>query len=131
MIDTDRVVQEPCVFGASMGDKRFLRAHFQTEFFPEERADFCFDLPCFGLRPRESEDKVVGIANIVQSAKVRVVYVMGGEFPSFLFQSLHRLKITLNSGFLDRVGVVAVLDVFPATLASGVFWNERLFDEGV
>jgi hypothetical protein len=61
VLDGDLVAEEPRRAGAGVGDQRLVLVEFQLEVLAQEPGKTVPDLLCFGLRPGEPEQDVVGL----------------------------------------------------------------------
>jgi len=57
----DVVAQEAGSARTGVGDQRFRLGQLQLELVAQELPELLLDLYCFGLRPAESEENIVGL----------------------------------------------------------------------
>jgi hypothetical protein len=80
------VSQETGCFASGVGDQGFGFREVKPKLFPKEGPDSCFNLLGFRFCSTETEQKVVGVTTIAQSAKGGIGGIERGELLELLSQ---------------------------------------------
>src|SRR5437867_4692302 len=73
--DGDLVAEESRSAGPGVREQGFVLVEFQPEIVTQERRESALDFLCFGFRPGEPEEGIVGIPDVSQPPVARVVRI--------------------------------------------------------
>ena len=79
MPDGDLVAEEGRRAGPGVREQGLVLVEFQPEIITQERREPALDFLCFGFRPGEPEEGIVGIPDISQPPVARVVRIRAGQ----------------------------------------------------
>ncbi len=86
VLDSDLIAEEGRGAGSGVRDQGLFLVQFQREVLPEEPGQALPDLLCFGLRPGEPEEVVVGIAGVAEPPVAGITGIPGGQAALLLAQ---------------------------------------------
>src|SRR5712691_2689761 len=131
VLDGDLVAEEGRRACPGVREQGLLLVEFQPEIITQERREAGPDFLCFGFRPGEPEEGIIGIPDIPQPPAARIIWVRAGQAALLRTQFPPQGAVIAGAGTPGRRPYPVAGRVGCPALSPGAFRHENCPDEFV